>query len=305
MNVGSLFSGIGGIELGFEREGFKTEWFVENNPFCQAVLRKHWPNTPIYGDITTIDFTKLPKVDIITGGFPCQDISIAGKGKGIIEGKRSSLWKEFHRAIGEIRPKYALIENVSALTFRGLCNVLADLAEIRYDAEWFCLSAQDVGAPHKRERIFIVAYSDNSRCVHRQDEIEPTETWKHAQCESKSSREEMADTTIRRLEKQGLRQELQSVKGSKTMAHSNNERLQGPQAGNDFKIWKPERPSGCGSIATFKQINKQEIWATDAGILRVANGIPNRIHRIKSLGNAVVPQCAQFIARQIKEAEGL
>ena len=164
MNVGSLFSGIGGIELGFEREGFTTKWFVEWDEYCQAVLRKNFKGAKIYGDIQKINFDELEKVDILTGGFPCQDISVAGKGKGIIEGKRSSLWKHFHRAIGEIRPKYAVIENVSALTFRGLCNVLADLAEIGYDAEWVCLRASDFGALHRRERIFIIAYSNGNGC---------------------------------------------------------------------------------------------------------------------------------------------
>lgn len=113
MKIGSLFSGIGGIELGFERAGgFKTIWFIEKEPYAQAILRKHWPDTPVYGDITKIDFTKLPKPDILTGGFPCQDISNAGKRKGI-EGERSGLWKEYLRAIGEIRPRFVFVENVS------------------------------------------------------------------------------------------------------------------------------------------------------------------------------------------------
>src|SRR3990167_7617774 len=115
MNVGALFAGIGGIELGFEREGFTTKWFVEKDEYCQAVLRKHWPDTPIYGDITKIDFRKLEPVDVLTGGFPCQDISNAGKRKGI-SGERSGLWKEYLRAISEIRPRIAFVENVSALT---------------------------------------------------------------------------------------------------------------------------------------------------------------------------------------------
>lgn len=158
MKIGSLFSGIGGIELGFEREGFETRWFVEKDLFCQSILRKHWPDRRIYADVQLVDFKELESVQILTGGFPCQDISIAGKGKGIIDGERSSLWKHFNRAIGEIRPKYAVIENVSAITFRGLCNVLSDLAENGYDAEWFDLRASDFGALHRRERIFIIAY---------------------------------------------------------------------------------------------------------------------------------------------------
>ena len=157
MKVGSLFSGIGGIELGFEKQGFKTEWFVEREPYAQEILKKRFPRTKIYDDVTTLDFKTIPKVDILTGGFPCQDISNAGKRAGI-EGSRSSLWKYYFKAIREIRPKIAFIENVSALLNRGLDVVLADLASIGYDAEWYCVSASAVGANHQRDRIFIIAY---------------------------------------------------------------------------------------------------------------------------------------------------
>jgi DNA (cytosine-5)-methyltransferase 1 len=165
MKVGSLFSGIGGIEIGFEKQGFTTEWFVECDTYARAVLTKRFPETPIYGDITEIDFRTVPKVDIITGGFPCQDISNAGKRVGI-EGSRSSLWKYYRDAIREIRPKFALIENVAALTRRGLNVVLADLAEIGYDAEWYNISASAVGALHRRERIFIIASDPLCRREH-------------------------------------------------------------------------------------------------------------------------------------------
>lgn len=157
MKVGSLFSGIGGIELGFEKQGFTTEWFVECDRYAQTILRKHWPQAKIYDDVAKVDFRTVPKVEVLTGGFPCQDISNAGQRVGI-EGSRSGLWKEFKRAISQVRPRYAFIENVSALTHRGLDTVLCDLAEIGYDAEWYCVRASDVGAWHRRERIFIIAY---------------------------------------------------------------------------------------------------------------------------------------------------
>jgi site-specific DNA-cytosine methylase len=185
MYVGSLFSGIGGIELGFEREGFETRWFVEIDEYCQRVLRKYWPNVPIYGDIRTVDFSRLERVDILTGGFPCQDISTANpRGKGI-EGERSGLWSYYKEAIRVLRPKYAVIENVPNLLgwfdiearpempepdlegrewqldieqHQALQTILIDLAEIGYDAEWNAISARGVGARHLRSRIFIVAY---------------------------------------------------------------------------------------------------------------------------------------------------
>lgn len=156
MRIGSLFSGIGGIEYGFEAEGFETVWCIERDKYAQAILRKRFPKAIIYDDVTSIDFTTVPKIDILTGGFPCQDISNAGKRVGIT-GNRSSLWKYYAKAISTIRPKYAFIENVAALTSRGLDTVLCDLAEMRYDAEYYNVSASAIGAFHRRERIFIIA----------------------------------------------------------------------------------------------------------------------------------------------------
>lgn len=163
MNVGSLFSGIGGIEIGFEKAGFKTRWFIESEEFCQKILKSRFPNAKIYGDVTEIDFRTVPKIDILTGGFPCQDISRANTRAQGITGSRSSLWKYYHEAIRVLRPKIAFIENVSAIIDRGLNVVLADLAKIGYDAEWHCVSASAVGALHKRERMFIIAYPNSIR----------------------------------------------------------------------------------------------------------------------------------------------
>src|SRR3990167_7903187 len=159
LTVGSLFSGIGGIELGLERTGFfETRWFVENNLYAQAILRKHWKGIPIYSDITAIDWSTCERVDVLTGGFPCQDISIAGKKAGIKEGTRSGLWFEFFKAIRILRPKYVIIENVSEITNNGLSTVLANLAEIRYDAEWCTIRHFNVGGFTIRERVFIISY---------------------------------------------------------------------------------------------------------------------------------------------------
>jgi len=158
LRVGDLFSGIGGFSLGLERTGgFKTQWFVEIDPYCQRVLRKHWPAVPCYGDIQTVDWATVETVDVLCGGFPCQDISLAGKGAGIA-GARSGLWSEYVNAIQALRPRYVLIENVSALRARGLDQVLGALATLGYDAEWHCVPAYAVGAPHRRDRVWIVAY---------------------------------------------------------------------------------------------------------------------------------------------------
>lgn len=161
LRVLDLFSGIGGFSLGLERTGgFETVAFCEIEPFCRKVLNKHWPKVPIYEDVKTLTAEHLRAdgiaVDVICGGFPCQDISVAGKGAGI-EGERSGLWSEYARIIGELRPRYVIVENVAALLGRGLDRVLGDLAEIGFDAEWHCIPASAVGAPHRRDRVWVIA----------------------------------------------------------------------------------------------------------------------------------------------------
>lgn len=157
LTVGSLFSGIGGLELGLERAGMRVCWQVEIDPFCQRVLAKHWPHVTRHSDVREVGSASLENVDVICGGFPCQDISSAGKRAGI-DGERSGLWREFARIIREIRPRFVLMENVSALLARGMGDVLGDLAACGYDAEWDCLPASVFGAPHRRDRIFVLAY---------------------------------------------------------------------------------------------------------------------------------------------------
>ena len=159
MTVGSLFSGIGGFELGLERTGgFKTVWQCEIDPFCLKVLEKHWPGVKRFADIKKMGVEEeIPHVDVVCGGFPCQDISCAGKGAGI-HAERSGLWWEMLRVVRLVRPRYVLVENVAALLNRGLDEVLGSLAESGYNAEWQMLSAIMFGLPHKRERMFIIAY---------------------------------------------------------------------------------------------------------------------------------------------------
>ena len=165
-----LFSGIGGFALAARWAGLRTIGFVENEGYCQRVLRKHWPDVPIHDDITKLDGNQFKDIFLITGGFPCQDISIAGKGAGL-DGGRSGLWTELVRIIGEVRPRFALVENVPALTFRGGVRVIGDLAEIGYDAEWQIVGADDVGAPHRRKRIWIVADSSGGRYRTQEEEV--------------------------------------------------------------------------------------------------------------------------------------
>jgi DNA (cytosine-5)-methyltransferase 1 len=278
--IGSLFTGIGGIEIGFENQGYETTWMVEKDEYARTILRKQFPNATLYGDITEIDFRTIPKVDIITGGFPCQDISNAGKRVGIT-GSRSSLWKYYHKAIREIRPQYALIENVSALTKRGLDVVLSDLAEIGYDAEWYNISASAVGAPHRRERIFIIAYPNSGGYVCGEPEKQSAEGREQAFGESESSGDDVLNSNSNR----------KVVK-----RQSNSDEKRNPTT--KIQEWKNKQ-----FRTQFTNRNELSNWSTEPNVGRVANGISSRVERIKCLGNAVVPQVAEVFAKAIKEYE--
>lgn len=166
LRVLDLFSGIGGFSLGLERaklegaeyDGFETVAFCEIEKFPQKVLAKHWPNVPCYHDVRELTGARCGRIDIITAGFPCQDISLSGRGEGIT-GERSGLWSEVARLVGELRPKFIILENSPALLVRGFDVVLSDLASLGYDAQWHCIPAAYVGAAHLRDRIWIMAYS--------------------------------------------------------------------------------------------------------------------------------------------------
>jgi len=242
MNVLDLFSGIGGFSIGLERAGMHTVAFCDSEPFCRAVLAKHWPGVPCYDDVRTLTSSRLAadgiSVDVICGGFPCQDISTAGKGAGL-NGERSGLWREYARLIGEIRPRYVIVENVAALLYRGLSDVLGDLASLGYDAEWHCIPASHIGAPHRRDRIWIVAYPNGSR-------------WERSE-----------------------------------------------KTGDDAKI----RPQSRNQLITGCYRISWRTWETEPNVGRVANGVPARMDRLKSLGNAVVPQIPEIIGRAIMKYE--
>jgi DNA (cytosine-5)-methyltransferase 1 len=172
--LGSLFSGIGGLELGFEMTGeFETVFQVEIDPWARRVLSKHWPQVARYEDVRSVGRHNLPDVDVLVGGFPCQDLSLAGRGAGLA-GERSGLWWEFHRLIGELRPRIAVLENVPGLLVRGMDDVLGGLAALGYDASWQVVSAASQGAPHIRDRVFIVAHTANHGPRRGQQQPTPT-----------------------------------------------------------------------------------------------------------------------------------
>lgn len=167
LRVLDLFSGIGGFSLGLERTGgFSTVAFCEIDPFCRRVLAKHWPEVSRYEDVRTLTAVTLARdgitVDAICGGFPCQDVSLTGTLRGL-DGERSGLWREYARLVGELRPRFVIVENVAALLGNGMGRVLGDLAAVGYDAEWHCVPASYVGAPHVRDRVWIVAHAAGER----------------------------------------------------------------------------------------------------------------------------------------------
>jgi len=187
LKIGSLFSGYGGLDLAVMNTlDAEVVWHCEWEKAPSAILEHHFPNVPNFKDVRSVDFTTVESVDILTGGFPCQDLSLAGKRAGLEEGTRSGLWIEFARAIQELQPKLVIIENVRGLLsakanngmeyeqedldviagrnpIRAMGAVLGDLADLGYDARWCGLRAADTGAPHNRFRIFIVAYPSNTK----------------------------------------------------------------------------------------------------------------------------------------------
>ena len=168
LTVGSLFAGIGGFDLGLERTGgFQVKWQVEIDPYCLKVLEKHWPHVKRYTDIKAVQWEAVEPVDLICGGFPCQPVSVAGKRKGTSDERW--LWPEFVRCLGVLRPRYVLVENVPGLLTandgRAFADLLRDMAASGYDAEWDCIPAAAVGAPHRRDRLWLVAYAESSQDV--------------------------------------------------------------------------------------------------------------------------------------------
>jgi DNA (cytosine-5)-methyltransferase 1 len=163
--IGSLFSGCGGLDLGIEAAlapYAETIWQVEKEPYARAVLAKHWPNAERFDDVKTVGAHNLRPCTILVGGFPCTEVSVAGKGEGLA-GENSGLWWEMYRVICEIRPPIVIVENVPALVTRGLPTILGALSKAGYDAEWDCISAASQGAWHKRDRIFIIAYANGKQ----------------------------------------------------------------------------------------------------------------------------------------------
>jgi DNA (cytosine-5)-methyltransferase 1 len=324
MQFVSLFAGIGGIDLGLERAGHTCVGQVEIDDYATCVLEKHWPDTPRLRDVREFEGHEFGEFDLLTGGYPCQPFSMAGQRKG--EQDERHLWPEVHRIICNVRPKFVLLENVTGHLSLGFGRVLGDLAESGYDAQWDCIPAAAVGAPHRRDRVFIlatrktqmadsddngqsatekrngiakrshanapgtnaakqpkrrsgesrsvdsnannaVADSNSIGCVHGQTTQHSTKRKQHAQRDASASSATLADSACGTSRQQEPHRIPQTTRTAKLGKRSSKPR--------PFNNW----------------------WEAEPDVGRVADGVPNRVDRLKALGNAVVPQVAEWIGR--------
>lgn len=314
MKVGSLFSGAGCGDLGLEWAGFEHAWFCEADEYARKVLAKNWPGVTIYEDIRDVDFTKAEPVELLAGGFPCQDISVAGKGEGI-QGERSGLWSEFARAIAEIRPRYALIENSPALVTRGLDVVLSDLAALRYDAEWHCIPASAFGAPHKRNRIWIVAHTSCAGFGDYPGEIglqgrdaseDGCTSVRQGHGAAGAIRTDAASKVVADAERNG--------RDSRRQDHQEYDRDIVAPGGEHTGEVADALFSGCQefNLAPFAARAGQRTgcapaewgkarWSVEPELGRVAHGVAHRVDRLKGIGNGQVPVIPCFFGLTIRE----
>lgn len=319
LKIGSLFSGIGGLELGLERAGVgSTVWQCEIDPYARAVLANHWPDAIRFDDITKMH--DVPPVDLICGGFPCQDISNAGKRVGI-DGARSGLFFELMRVVRLVRPRFVVLENVAALLGRGMGDVLGELSESGYDAEWDCVPASSVGAPHRRDRVFIVGTQRSDadqerRATDAEHGAELARTDDSRDRGAIDSNSDVADADQggqpRRSEpdagwgeSDGIECDRPHVGNPEGPRREMREARPGPRehgraglwlSGHDQR-WLPEPDVGVLVDGVPSGLVR---WSPEPeGVPRVAHSIKDRVPQLKCLGNAVVPAVAEVVGRRV------
>jgi len=262
LTVGSLFSGIGGLDLGLERAGMEVIWQSEIDPYACKVLSKHWPAVVNHGNIKDINWGDVVRPDVICGGYPCQPFSMAGQRKGDQDPRH--LWPWVRESISVLRPRYAILENVQGHLTLGGTTVIREITELGYDCEWRVVSASSVGAHHRRNRLIIVAYPKGESCNGRHNDA-------------------------------GISMESKEVSESGdnswpvNMAYSSG--IWGSRRGFAFE--------GINEEVRRHGIRSAKYWADEPRVGRMAHGVPNRVDRLKGLGNAVVPQMAELIGRMV------
>ena len=270
------FSGIGGFSYAAEKlvGGFETTQFIEIDPYCQKVLKKHWPNVPIHDDITT--FTAEPfQFDAVCGGFPCQDLSVAGRGKGITPETRSGLFYELMRVVRMVRPKYVILENVAAILNNGLGIVLGELSEGGYNAEWSTFRASDtVQACHHRDRWFLVAYPKSE--LSNGSKLESF-------LNKKSSASKSRDSNISITNSQGIG--MEGMRSSREQVKLKIKKTGLSKWGYKRRLLSPNWRS----------------YTSEPCLRRGDDGLRDRTHRLRALGNAVIPACAAIPLQRVKD----
>jgi DNA (cytosine-5)-methyltransferase 1 len=313
LKILDLFSGIGGFSLGLEATGhFETAAFCEIDPYCKQVLKKHWPDVPIFDDIRQLKGTDIGTIDIITGGYPCQPFSVAGKQKA--EQDPRHLWPEYFRLIQELRPTW-----VSGHIKLGLDSVLEDLASEGYSSRTFIISAASIGANHKRERIWTVAYSNDSRDRTSQHETNSNrekinEGWQEQSFSEPSRQSEDVENSRRTLWQRGQfskenEDEIGKENANQFERSSSTSKID--VANTDSKRLQRQRESSSQFNKKFTTSKSSEErqkglggkwWESEPRVGRVAHGIPKRVDRLKTLGNAVVPHIPYYIGQAIVES---
>ncbi len=293
-----LFSGIGGFAVGLEATNFfKTTCFVEQEPYCKEVLRHHFPEVPILGDIKNVKRSDLPDPDpdVILGGFPCQPFSSAGLQKAQSDSRH--LWPEMFRLIKECRPSWVIGENVIGIVKLGLDEVLTDLENEGYATRTFNIPACAIGAPHLRQRVWIIAHSDSKRKS-------------NGAIDAQAQGELVADPSISGLQEHGYGQAEDAIERSKDVADPQSKRHgrgSSKKCGNEQRIILPKEQEGgemgreaegCG-----EPHRPDQWWESEPPVGRLAHGVPNRVSQIRALGNSIIPQIAKEIGNAIKTAE--
>ena len=328
LTMGSLFAGIGGFDLAAEWAGHRTIWTSEIDPYCVALLAERFPEAKQLGDITSIDWSTVERPDIVAGGFPCQDISYAGKGAGLA-GERSGLWYEYARAIRELGPKYVIVENVRALFTRGFDAVLGTLADLGYDAEWSMYGAADVGAPHKRQRVWILGHAtgerrENGSAVGRGHSAVEGQTQQRLRTGGGCPPMGHADAG-REPQPEGREphQRGRDCDPSRELGHAQFTGLEGlaghgddgHQPGRINSIAARPAPTSSGGFwadavpvrgydGTVRLIPRQAAEeGPESSLWPLAHGVPDRVVRLRGVGNAIVPACALPIFQRIAELE--
>ena len=290
MQVLDLFSGIGGFSLGLKRAGMETIGFCEIDPFCRKVLAKHWPDVTIHTDIRSLDGKDYKgRAEIICGGFPCQPFSQAGKRRGTEDDRH--LWPEMLRIISEVRPTWVIGENVIGIVKMELDSILSDLEGEGYQTRAFIIPACGIDAPHKRDRVWIIAHANSEG----ESDGPINEGPRPRQLELMADPDSGFSTVTQQAVQAGR---ATIISSSKDVADSESERVQRLWSSGEQKphTYAGQKLSLCGS-----ERPRPAYWEAEPGMGRVVDGIPNRVDRIKGLGNAVVPMVVEVIGNAIME----